>query len=625
MPTPFYIPMKRSLLICFVLYWNLNCTFAQSPELHHLKKTLPLISDSTRRVDAMNRLAMLFYEQSADSTFYYAKQARALADRLDYAKGKADALNNLGVFFDIKGNLQMALRYYDEGYTAYRAIGDSANCVQAQMNIAMVYKAMGKEEKALDRFNLALEQGKQLKKDSILSLAIYNYLLVYPERFTRDSMQYYVSKAQAIARKYNDYRVLLAIEQLEANALIASGQKEKGLIRLDSAIVQAVDKKLYYASMDMMIGMGDILLEHNPKHALVYYERALTMSKDYGYGVYTRLIIRKLFDFYAATENSERATFYAKQLLVLDDEQQELDNASSVDYLDYALKEGELTSLKRRAADQLKLLILAIASLLLVFVILLMIRKNLLRTRNFNARLLYKNKELSDALLALEQSHEDNTRLIKTVAHDLRNPIGGMYSIAGLMIDEPGRSDSDREMLELIRTSGNNSLQLVDDLLKLQFKVETLTKQPVELAEMLEYCVGLLQPKAYAKDQELSLQAVQVQIPANRERLWRVVSNLIANAIKFSPRSSHILVQMKKLGDSVRIAVSDQGIGIPEELRAEIFDLFTNAKRQGTAGEESYGMGLAISKQIIEAHKGSIWFEANTPKGTTFFVELPLK
>ncbi len=113
-------------------------------------------------------------------------------------------------------------------------------------------------------------------------------------------------------------------------------------------------------------------------------------------------------------------------------------------------------------------------------------------------------------------------------------------------------------------------------------------------------------------------------IPVNREKLWRVVSNLIANAIKFSPTGAIIRVSLQEETDHVRITVEDHGIGIPQEIGSKIFDMFTEAKRVGTGGEESFGLGLAIAKQIVDAHGGKIWFDSKPGNGTTFFVELPL-
>jgi signal transduction histidine kinase len=82
---------------------------------------------------------------------------------------------------------------------------------------------------------------------------------------------------------------------------------------------------------------------------------------------------------------------------------------------------------------------------------------------------------------------------------------------------------------------------------------------------------------------------------------------------------------MEHNAHSVLIAVKDHGIGIPAEMKDKIFDMFTEAKRTGTAGEQAFGLGLAISKQIVEAHGGKIWFESKPGQGTTFYVELPVE
>jgi signal transduction histidine kinase len=246
------------------------------------------------------------------------------------------------------------------------------------------------------------------------------------------------------------------------------------------------------------------------------------------------------------------------------------------------------------------------------------------RYKKLNRQITGQNIQMQKALDALEQSQEDNTRMMQIVAHDLRNPIGGMYSIASLMLDSEGRSEDDRMMLELIKTSGQNSLDLVSDLLQVHARVEELKKEPVDLSQMLHYCADLLQHKAEAKGQHIDLYAQPVMVSVNREKMWRVVSNLVANAIKFSPSGATVTVKLTESPQSVLISVEDHGIGIPTEMQDKIFDMFTEAKRPGTAGEQPFGLGLAISKQIVEAHGGKIGFESKPGQGTTFYVELPL-
>jgi signal transduction histidine kinase len=259
----------------------------------------------------------------------------------------------------------------------------------------------------------------------------------------------------------------------------------------------------------------------------------------------------------------------------------------------------------------------------LAFVLLGMVWFNLKHSRNLNKKMAAQNEQLQMALGSLEQSQQENTNLMKVVAHDLRNPVGGMTSLAEIMLAEQGRSEEDITMLELIYTSGKHSLELVNNLLISNTLIKEPEKNLVDLYQMLHYCVNLLVFKADQKKQKLVLNALHASAMVNREKMWRVVSNLIANAIKFSPEGAEIRIQMELQASKVLISVEDHGIGIPKEIKEKVFDMFTEAKREGTHGEQPFGLGLAISKQIVEAHGGRIWFESVDGQGTTFYVELP--
>ena len=617
--------MKKSALFFLLLFFLKTTCCGQSAELAGIKASLHHISDSLRYVDALNRLAMLMYEKNIDSTFYYTKLAREIAERKGYLKGETDAVDNLGVFFDVKGDLQLGLRYYNEAYTGYTQLHDQVNRVQSLMNLASVDNEIGKDQRSIQEFNMALNIGKKLPNDSIVALVIYDYLLAFPKRFSRDSMRYYIDEATRIAEKYKDERVLVAIEQLVADDMIARGKPEQGLALLDKAIGLAFEKKLYYVSMDILIDMGDRLASTNPARAANYYNQGLDISYKNSYLFYSELMARKLFDLYAAHGDNQQAAIYSRRFIILHDELDKLNTASGIDYLDYALKEQQVKSLMNRSKYQAAFLIGAAIACLLAIVVIMVFRNNLKRTNRLNEQVTGQNEQMKKTLAALEQSQEDNSRMMKIAAHDLRNPINAMSSLAIMMLNEPDRSEDDREMLEMIKVSAQNSLALVDDLLQVQFKVEELEKQPVDIGEMLRYCVSLLSSRADAKGQQINLQTQEVSLPASGEKLWRVFSNLIGNAIKFNPVGAVIDIKMTLNAKSILIAVKDQGIGIPPEMQDKIFDMFTEAKRTGTAGEQSVGLGLAISRQIVEAHGGKIWFESIPGKGSTFFVDLPFE
>ncbi|WP_316791989.1 tetratricopeptide repeat-containing sensor histidine kinase [Pedobacter frigoris] len=276
-------------------------------------------------------------------------------------------------------------------------------------------------------------------------------------------------------------------------------------------------------------------------------------------------------------------------------------------------------------------LIAAIVFIILTVSLMFTARANLKRSHSnvekltaLNKRITDQNEQMHLTLAILEQSQAENTRMMKIVAHDLRTPIGAIKMVASLMLQKSILSDDDRELLDMVKRSSKDCLNLVSEMLQPTQSPEQLEKEPEELDKMLGYCVEQLKLKAEGKNQQITLQTVQLLAPINNEKLWRVMSNLITNAIKFSPDNTTIQISLIKKENNALISVKDQGIGIPDEIKTKIFNQFSEAQRKGTAGEQTFGLGLSISTQIVNAHGGKIWFENNLDKGVTFYVELPL-
>ncbi|PWS30214.1 sensor histidine kinase [Pedobacter paludis] len=294
-------------------------------------------------------------------------------------------------------------------------------------------------------------------------------------------------------------------------------------------------------------------------------------------------------------------------------------------------KDYEVTILKKENQLSNLYLIIAVGFTIMALFILYQIWKNWKASKQNNNALILLNKQvteqnlhLQNTLTALEQSQEENKRVMKVVAHDLRSPIGAIVSLAGFMMSDNRLQEEDQHLMGLIRNSGSDSLKFVNELLNRELVVEEIEKDHVDLSALLNYCVNLLQYKATEKNQKIVLTSTPITLGLNREKIWRVMSNLITNAVKFSPEKSTIEVNMGIFKNSVLISVQDTGIGIPDKIKEKIFNINEEAKRPGTNGEKSFGIGLVISKQIIEAHNGKIWFNSVVNKGTTFFVELPI-
>ncbi|RYY24944.1 MAG: hypothetical protein EOO04_12390 [Chitinophagaceae bacterium] len=250
--------------------------------------------------------------------------------------------------------------------------------------------------------------------------------------------------------------------------------------------------------------------------------------------------------------------------------------------------------------------------------------KHITALEKLNREVERKNLNLQKTLSSLEKSHEDNSRMMKIVAHDLRNPIGGIAGLSAIMLKTDSFPDAQRGMLEMIHKSSNHSIELIQDLVHINTSARDRYGESMELRELLCYCMEMLHLKSEEKNQRISLTGSQAMVNCDRDKLWRVFNNLISNAIKFSPENTDINVTLTTSDTEVIVSVKDQGIGIPENLSDKLFDISGEAKRRGTAGEPSFGLGLGISKQIVESSNGRIWFENNKTKGASFFVSFPL-
>jgi chemotaxis family two-component system sensor kinase Cph1 len=220
--------------------------------------------------------------------------------------------------------------------------------------------------------------------------------------------------------------------------------------------------------------------------------------------------------------------------------------------------------------------------------------------------------------------------LLAVVSHDLRNPLLVVLLEAGLLsghlpeTDDP-RVRTMRESVDAIERSTTRMKALMDDLLDLasiEEKSFRLVIQPVESRDLLEDAVTDAQPLADAKHIALVLQLNDPpKIDADPHRISQVFSNLLGNAIKFTPAGGTVTLCARVRNGMLSVAISDTGRGIAPEELAHIFDRFWRSKESEGGGT---GLGLYIARGIVEAHGGRLWAESS-PQGATFSFTLPLE
>jgi len=219
--------------------------------------------------------------------------------------------------------------------------------------------------------------------------------------------------------------------------------------------------------------------------------------------------------------------------------------------------------------------------------------------------------------------------MIGIVSHDLRNPVNAVKMLAGAILGEERSSALPLDVVEhstIIRQAAEQMDSLIRDLLDVtrieagRLNVETV---PTDVTELLNDALGTLNPVATAKSIELRLSAERAlpMVSADRERIRQALSNLIGNSVKFSPPESVIDLRAERRGDEVVVSVSDRGPGMNEEQLSHAFDRFWQSHR---TDREGAGLGLTITRGIVEAHGGKIWAESKMGEGSTFRFTLPL-
>lgn len=233
-----------------------------------------------------------------------------------------------------------------------------------------------------------------------------------------------------------------------------------------------------------------------------------------------------------------------------------------------------------------------------------------------------------DQARLLQQAQEAaalRDEILAIVSHDLRNPLSAIYTSAATLLEFPLSEPQRRQQLDIIRRAAERMGRLIDDLLDVSLLESgrfEIRRERVSVAALLEELVAQHAPVAAERGLQLELELAS-DLPdlwGDRDRLLQALGNLVGNALKFTPAGGRVVVRAEAGPETVRVEVADTGIGIEPDALPHIFDRFWQARRQRRAG---VGLGLAIAKGIVEAHRGRIDVASAPGQGTTFRVELP--
>lgn len=269
-----------------------------------------------------------------------------------------------------------------------------------------------------------------------------------------------------------------------------------------------------------------------------------------------------------------------------------------------------------------------VALLFMIFFIFMFVMWRRLRLEYWSA--LAGRAELVRAKEAAEAANEAQGQFIANVSHELRTPLTAIVGALGLIESDLPDSASPQTM-KLVDMAYQNAIHLsslINDILdfeKLSAGHMTFNLRPVALAPCLRRALELNRSYAARYDVSFALEPPpeDIQVIADTQRLLQVMANLLSNAAKHSPAGGTVSISVQPHETTVRVAVSDQGPGVPDAFRSHLFQKFAQAESTVTRRNHGTGLGLAISKSIIENMRGTIGYESEAGHGATFFFDLP--
>ncbi len=222
------------------------------------------------------------------------------------------------------------------------------------------------------------------------------------------------------------------------------------------------------------------------------------------------------------------------------------------------------------------------------------------------------------------------SQLVANVSHELRTPLASIKAYAELLLDEVESGDRQlqREFLEVIDHQTDHLAALISDLLdlaRLESGRPALDKRPLAFREVVDEVSQMLEIQAQTRDVHMEVDIPEDLPPilADRDLMTSMVKNLIGNAIKFSHQGGKVTVRARKIGDTLQFCVCDQGIGIPPDAIPHLFEKFYRPRPTVDRAIPGTGLGLALTKEAVEAHGGTIEVESELGAGSRFTVRIP--
>lgn len=524
-----------------------------------------------------------------------------------YKEGMAGDYNSIAVIYKKQGDLARAIEFHKKAEQIHIEINDQYGLAVSYVNAGPLYKEMGEYDKALEILEKALSRFREMKIAMGEAIALHNIGSVYlMQKEFSDAVRYFRNSIEITKGDGSNSEVKVRNLIYLADAYAKVGRPDSAFVfaKQGEAMAQQMDNK--EISLEVNKVLYDIFkLKNDYRNALSYHEKYLA-NKDSLFNNEKTSQFRELQTKYE-TEKKEQ------QIAILNGER--------------ALQENKLN-------NRALLLYASIGVIILIIIFSIAVVRSNRRRQDSERKLLneqLKNKKIEAD--KLQEVDELKSRFFANIAHEFKTPLTLISGPVENLLEET-KDKYFVDQLLLVKRNSSRLLSLINQLLDLSKLESGVTRLELYKDDIISFLKGLtFSFQSLADEKDITLEChtsvETLRMDFDRDKIEKIVFNLLSNAFKFTPSLGTIKVFIDRTTnngtDSIIIKVADSGFGIPESQLPFIFNRFYQADNAQIRTADGSGIGLALTRELIELHGGNITVASTSGAGSVFTVHLPFR
>lgn len=596
------------------------------------------------QIDIFNQISWEYRNNNPDSAIYFAQKAHDTSVRIKYPDGEIKGLNYLGIAERNKSHYTKAFEYFVEALKISEEVGNLEQKGYTLINIGNIYIYQTNYVGAIEYFENAIEPAILLKNKSMEAYCYLNLGRTYSRVEQYDKASEYLLKTRKIRQELNDEEGLItsAVDLGELYRL--QGDLDKSLEYLFLSI-ESIKKIENHGALAYTL--NDISKIYRQKDdlnkALKYGKESLEVARQYHLINDERKILENLSLIYQQLGDHKMALSLFKSHIDKKDSIFNEENTRKIE--GYKSKyEAEKVEIEKRFIEEKAnlyeiILFISIVGFIIVLIAAIVLYRTSLIKNRLNKKIQSQNLILeSDNQLIEQQSKKleeldlAKSRFFSNISHDLRSPLSlimGNYE----QIKKDKESFFSVKTIDYLDVADKNARRLlyltdeINELTKLEEGKLKLKLITVKIVPYLQLLVKMFSSTAKYKSIDITFNSAlkeDEQIGLDPVHFEKIIYNLVSNALKYSKAGDSIKVNLEKTANKFSIIVQDTGDGIPEKSVPFIFDRYYQSPENKHHVYEGLGIGLALVKELIELHDGSITVESKQNEGTKFSIILPI-